>query len=277
MGDWFVCCPRDIPLPALGSPSPAEQVRQCGARVRLRAAADRRLRPHADAASPVPARDARARRHRTDRLVPSGLPQAAVRCRRAVLTRKLTRAHIAGVFRKKKRDTSAWVRRAGTNYMADIGTTIANTCRAEWRTDVGWCCWRSCRCEIKLMPPSPPSCYRTQTRDYLFKECPEWKPQQKILWAEVKKETGRWKDQWKVRDLLADGRCSRAVLDFLSSTEVGRRVPAEAEDGAVSAVSELEMREWLEEQGAGAEEPGVGGEPPLFLPTPDFMLSAGEG
>jgi len=62
---------------------------------------------------------------------------------------------------------------------------------------------------------------RTQTRDHLFKECPEWKPQQKILWVEVKKETGRWKDRWKVRDLLADGRCSRAALDFLSSTDVG--------------------------------------------------------
>jgi len=85
--------------------------------------------------------------------------------------------------------------------------------------------------------------YRTQTRDHLFKECPEWKPQQKILWAEVKKETGRWKDRWKVRDLLADGRCSRTVLDFLSSTDVGRRAPAEAEDDAVSAVSELEVRE----------------------------------
>jgi len=29
--------------------------------------------------------------------------------------------------------------------------------------------------------------YRTQTHDHLFKECPEWKPQQKTLWAEVKK------------------------------------------------------------------------------------------
>jgi hypothetical protein len=47
------------------------------------------------------------------------------------------------------------------------------------------------------------------------------------------------------------------------------------EDDAVSAVSELEAREWLEEQGAGAEEPDAGGEPPLFLPTPDFMASAG--
>ena len=38
-------------------------------------------------------------------------------------------------------------------------------------------------------------------------------------------------------------RFSRAVLDFLSSTDVGRREPAEAEDVAVSAVSELEVRE----------------------------------
>jgi len=91
----------------------------------------------------------------------------------------------------------------------------------------------------------------------------------------VKKEAGRWKDRWKVRDLLADGRCSPAVLDFLSSTDVGRRGPAEAEDDAVSAVSELEVREWLEEQGVGAEKADSGGEPPLFLPTPDFMASAG--
>jgi len=88
----------------------------------------------------------------------------------------------------------------------------------------------------------------------------------------VKIEIGRWKDRWKVRDLLADGRCSRAVLDFLSSTDVGRRVPPE-EDDAVSAVSELEVQEWLEEQGAGAEGPD-GEEPPLLLPTPDFMASA---
>ena len=50
--------------------------------------------------------------------------------------------------------------------------------------------------------------YRTQTRNHLFKERPEWKPQQKILWAKVKKETGRWKDRWIIRDFLADGRCS---------------------------------------------------------------------
>jgi len=64
----------------------------------------------------------------------------------------------------------------------------------------------------------------SQTRDHLFKVCPEWKMQQKILWAEVLKETKRWKSRWTVRDLLADG-CGRAVLGFLASTDVGRLVP----------------------------------------------------
>ena len=72
-----------------------------------------------------------------------------------------------------------------------------------------------------------------------------------------KKETGRWKDRWKIRDLLAEGRCSQAVLDFLSSMDVGRQVPTK-EDDAVSAVSKLEVREWLDEQEVGAEEPGGG-------------------
>jgi len=83
----------------------------------------------------------------------------------------------------------------------------------------------------------------SQTRDHLFKVCPEWKMQQKILWAEVLKETKRWKSRWTVRDLLADGRCGRAVLDFLSSTDVGRLVPPlkeECDDG--SEVSEWECR-----------------------------------
>jgi len=101
--------------------------------------------------------------------------------------------------------------------------------------------------------------YRMQTRDYLFKECPEWKTLQKVLRADVEKETGRWKDRWKIRDLLADGRCSQAVLDFLSTKDVGRRVPGVEEDDTVSAVSELEVREWLEEQGAGPRSRTRGG------------------
>ena len=111
-------------------------------------------------------------------------------------------------------------------------------------------------------------------REHLFKECPEWKAQQKILWAEVKKETGRWKDRWKIRDLLADERCARPVLDFLSTTDVGRLAPPlDERDDAVSEVSDLQLWEFVEELGAGAEE-GVTGGTPLFLPTPDFMATA---
>jgi len=128
---------------------------------------------------------------------------------------------------------------------------------------------------------STPQCwwcwYPTQTREHLFKVSGVEAPQ-KILWAEAKEESGRWKDRWKIWDLLADERCGRTVLDFLSSTDVRRRVPAEEED-AVSPVSELGVREWLEEAGAGSGGRGAGrrGEPPLFLPTPDSMASAGEG
>jgi len=92
----------------------------------------------------------------------------------------------------------------------------------------------------------------------------------------VKKETGKGKDRWKVWDLLADGRCSQTVLDFLSTTDMGMQMPGVEENDTVSAVSELEIREWLEEQGVRAEEQDAGGELPLFLPTPDFMAAAGE-
>jgi hypothetical protein len=42
----------------------------------------------------------------------------------------------------------------------------------------------------------------------IFKNCSEWKGQQKILWAEVRKETGRGKDRFKIRDLFVDEGCS---------------------------------------------------------------------
>jgi len=50
--------------------------------------------------------------------------------------------------------------------------------------------------------------------------------QQKISWAEVREESGRAKSWFEIRDLLADGRCSQVVLDFLSTTDMGRLVPA---------------------------------------------------
>jgi len=119
----------------------------------------------------------------------------------------------------------------------------------------------------------------SQTRDHLFKVCREWRMQQKVLWAEVQKVTGRWRSRWKIRDLLADRRCSQAVLDFLTSTEVGKTVPAVVEeDGAGSEVSEGERREREEEREAealgAADGLGAGEDPPLFLPTPLFMASA---
>jgi len=67
-------------------------------------------------------------------------------------------------------------------------------------------------------------------------------------------------DRWRIRDLLADERCSRAVLDFLSTTGAGRRVPAEEDAG--SEVPEWELRqrrEREEEQEAEAEELGAAG------------------
>ena len=65
------------------------------------------------------------------------------------------------------------------------------------------------------------------------------------------------------------------MLDFLSSMDVGRRIPAE--EDAVSNGSEAELREWLKELEGGAGGSEAGGEAPPFLPTPDFMASAGEG
>jgi len=54
----------------------------------------------------------------------------------------------------------------------------------------------------------------------------------------------------------AGRRCRRAMIDFLSSTDVGRRVSAE--NDTVSEVSEAELWEWEEEQGVAAE--GMGAE-----------------
>jgi hypothetical protein len=88
----------------------------------------------------------------------------------------------------------------------------------------------------------------------------------------VREETGRGKYRFKIRNLLADMRCSRAVLDFLSNTDVGRRGPNPvAEEDAQSEESEWELRERRErevERRVEAEELGAGDEEQtLFLPT----------
>ena len=89
----------------------------------------------------------------------------------------------------------------------------------------------------------------TQTRDHLLKGCPKRKGQERTLWKKSWEETGREKRRWKAHELFADRRCSHAVLDFLSSTDVGKIVPAvEAEDDAGSEASEWELRERQERE-----------------------------
>jgi len=51
------------------------------------------------------------------------------------------------------------------------------------------------------------------------------------LWAEVRRETGRGNDRFKIRDLFGDERCSQPILDFLSTTDAGRLALALAEEG----------------------------------------------
>ena len=100
------------------------------------------------------------------------------------------------------------------------------------------------------------------------------------MWQKVEEETGRGRERWKARDLFAEGgQCAQAMLDFLSSTDVGKTVPPAAEEGdGGSEVSEGELRErtnledekWAEERGA-EDEMGAGEGTPLFLRTPSFM------
>jgi len=81
-----------------------------------------------------------------------------------------------------------------------------------------------------------------------------------------------------VRDPPADVRCSQAVRDFLSNTEVGRLVPAEEDTGSEASEREVrERRERGEERRVEAEKLGAEGEEqPLFTHTPSFMASAKE-
>jgi hypothetical protein len=78
----------------------------------------------------------------------------------------------------------------------------------------------------------------------------------------VWRESGRGKSRFKIRDLLADGRCSQAVLDFLSTT-------APAEEDVGSEVSEWELRERREREEEGrAEAEELGGNNPCSSPRP---------
>jgi hypothetical protein len=118
--------------------------------------------------------------------------------------------------------------------------------------------------------------HRTQTREHLFKNCLQWERQQKILWAEVRRETGRGKERFKFRDLFTDEGHSQAILDSLAITDVGRRIPDTAEEDAQREASEWGLRERNgreEERRLEAEELGAEVQERLqFCSTPSFGL-----
>jgi len=86
--------------------------------------------------------------------------------------------------------------------------------------------------------------YSIQTREHLSKK---WKSQQKTLWTTVLEETKklpgptRGRVRTNIAELLADERCSQAVLVFLATADVGRTsgTPVAADgDGEAREASE---------------------------------------
>jgi hypothetical protein len=62
--------------------------------------------------------------------------------------------------------------------------------------------------------------------------------------VEVLQGPGRRNNRFRIRDLFTDERCSQAILDVLSTTDVGRRVSQDRAIGeAQSEASESELRE----------------------------------
>jgi hypothetical protein len=86
--------------------------------------------------------------------------------------------------------------------------------------------------------------YQSQTREHLFKCCPRWKRQQRLQWAEVRRQTAEVMTGFRIRDLFADERRSQAILDSSPplGTDVGRLAPKPAEEDPQSEASEWELR-----------------------------------
>ena len=85
-----------------------------------------------------------------------------------------------------------------------------------------------------------------QTRDHLFKRCYKWKDQQAAMWARAMEVAKKGKQKWHAGDLLADERCSLAVLDFLRSARVRRTAPPVENwnsEGEAEEADEAEMDE----------------------------------
>jgi len=87
-----------------------------------------------------------------------------------------------------------------------------------------------------------------QTRGHLFKHCYKWKDQLAVVWERATEATKKEKQMWRVGDLLADERCSPAVLDFLRSTHIGRTAPPVEENWDSEEEAEVEEMSDGEEQ-----------------------------
>jgi hypothetical protein len=57
-----------------------------------------------------------------------------------------------------------------------------------------------------------------------FKHCKHWTIAQNELRRAVMKASGRCRMNTSMKDLFGDRRCSEAILQFLRSTDIGRRV-----------------------------------------------------
>ena len=105
--------------------------------------------------------------------------------------------------------------------------------------------------------------YSIQTREHLFKNCPQWKSQKKTLWTAVLEETKklpgptRGSDRTNIAELLTDERCSKAVLVFLATTDVGSPPVAADGDGEASEASEWDAREQAEQEAERLEEEAI--------------------
>jgi hypothetical protein len=66
---------------------------------------------------------------------------------------------------------------------------------------------------------------RRQTHGHLFGECRHWQCEFAELRTEVERITGktrRLRERLKVVDLFNDDRLTKAILEFLAATQVGR-------------------------------------------------------
>lgn len=62
------------------------------------------------------------------------------------------------------------------------------------------------------------------------------------------------KDRFKIRDVFADEQCSQAILGFLASIDVGRRISKVAGKDAASEVSVWNLREREERRAERSQE-----------------------